>query len=67
MKDDPVNETEPPLEAEYHLIEPVPVAVSVTVPVEHLATSLATGAAGAELIFAVTGTLALLHPVPASA
>ena len=58
----------PPAEASYHLNVPdvEAVAVNETVPLPHRLTALAAGAAGTELIVAVTALLPLLKQVPSS-
>lgn len=63
-----VDNKAPPVEASYHLNVPDvgEVAVNVTVPLPHRSTALATGAAGDELIVAVTAVLPLLKQVPSS-
>jgi hypothetical protein len=57
----PVDNSVPLVDAAYHLMMPVPVAVSVTVPAPHLAALVPVG--GTLLIDAVTAVLAETHPV----
>ena len=62
----PVDNNVPSVESEYHLMVPVPVADSVTVPVAHLAALVPVGAEGTPIIVAVTDFLnADLQPVAA--
>ena len=59
----PVSNIVPPVKSEYHLMVPVPVADSVTVPVPHLAPFVPVGADGKALIVAVTAALLDTHLV----
>ena len=60
----PVPTWDPPLAASYHLSVPVhPDAVKLTVPVPHLEFGPAVGATGIGFTVAITGVLALSHPL----
>ena len=64
--DVPLPRRVPPDEAEYQLIVAVEEAVRTTVPVPHLETLDAVGAAGALFTIACTGILALRQLFPVS-
>jgi hypothetical protein len=58
----PVDNNVPSVESEYHLMVPVPVAESVTIPVPHLDSPVPVGADGTALTVAVTAVLPEAHP-----
>ena len=58
----PVPNNVPPVDAEYHLMVPVPVADSVTIPVTQFTTPVPVGADGTGFTVAVTAVLADTHP-----
>ena len=59
----PLPNNDPPVDAVYHLMMPVPVADSVTVPVPHLAPFVAVGADGTAITVAVNAAMSETHPV----
>ena len=59
----PLPNNVPPIESEYHLMVPVPVAVKPTIPVPHLAPFVPVGVDGTALTVAVTAILSEAHPV----
>ena len=61
----PLPNNVPPIESEYHLMVPLPVTDSVTVPVPHLATLVPVGADCTSLTITVTAVLFETHPVTA--
>ena len=59
----PLSNKVPPVESEYHLMVPLPVADKPTVPVAHLAPFVPVGVDGKALTVAVTAVLSETHPV----
>ena len=59
----PVSNNVPSVDAEYHLMVPLPVADKPTVPVAHLAPFVPVGVDGIALTVAVTAVLSETHPV----
>jgi hypothetical protein len=59
----PLSNKVPPVDAEYHLMVPLPVADKPTVPVEHLAPFVPVGVDGIGLTVAITAVLSETHPV----
>ena len=61
----PLSNKVPPVDAEYHLMVPLPVADKPTVPVPHLEALVPVGADGTAFTVAVIIVLFETHPVTA--